>query len=90
MRPAITQSMRSAVADRAGCRPGMMTLIRCTYCESPIIVDRTEPKRTRFLDRHYRSTPELDHIIPLARGGPHTVENLTPSCQFCNRSKCAR
>lgn len=30
---------------------------------------------------------EIDHIYPLARGGSHTLRNLTPACGFCNRSK---
>ena len=30
---------------------------------------------------------EVDHIIPLARGGDHTIGNLTSSCKRCNQSK---
>lgn len=30
---------------------------------------------------------ELDHIIPLSRGGAHREGNLTPACRPCNRSK---
>lgn len=30
---------------------------------------------------------EIDHIIPLARGGRDAVGNLTGACSFCNRSK---
>jgi HNH endonuclease len=33
---------------------------------------------------------EMDHVIPLAKGGPHSPENLKPSHTFCNRSKGAR
>lgn len=32
---------------------------------------------------------EIDHIVPLARGGTHTPENLAPACRSCNRSKGA-
>lgn len=32
----------------------------------------------------------LDHVIPLAQGGPHTASNLQPLCWICNSSKCAR
>lgn len=32
----------------------------------------------------------LDHVIPLAQGGPHTASNLQPLCWVCNSSKCAR
>lgn len=30
---------------------------------------------------------ELDHIIPVSRGGDNTAENLCVSCAPCNRSK---
>jgi 5-methylcytosine-specific restriction endonuclease McrA len=29
----------------------------------------------------------LDHVIPLARGGPHEVSNLVPACSDCNLRK---
>lgn len=29
----------------------------------------------------------IDHIIPLSRGGTHTVENLQLAHPYCNRSK---
>lgn len=32
---------------------------------------------------------EMDHIIPISRGGLHCYSNLTVSCQRCNRSKGA-
>lgn len=30
---------------------------------------------------------EWDHVVPVARGGSHSVGNLVPSCMPCNRSK---
>lgn len=30
---------------------------------------------------------EIDHIIALNRGGPHSIENLCVSCSGCNRHK---
>ena len=30
---------------------------------------------------------EIDHVIPLARGGSHSVGNLAPACRSCNRTK---
>lgn len=33
---------------------------------------------------------EIDHIIPVSRGGRHSVGNLVAACRSCNRSKGAR
>ncbi|MEW1551403.1 HNH endonuclease [Streptomyces tsukubensis] len=30
---------------------------------------------------------EIDHVIPLAKGGLHEWSNLAPACRECNRSK---
>ncbi len=29
----------------------------------------------------------IDHLVPVAAGGHHTVENVAPSCSPCNRVK---
>lgn len=30
---------------------------------------------------------EMDHVIPLSKGGQHTPENVVPSCRSCNAKK---
>jgi len=30
---------------------------------------------------------EMDHVIPISRGGQHSIGNLVPACSRCNRSK---
>jgi 5-methylcytosine-specific restriction endonuclease McrA len=30
---------------------------------------------------------EIDHVVPISRGGTHSEGNLLPSCITCNRSK---
>jgi 5-methylcytosine-specific restriction endonuclease McrA len=32
----------------------------------------------------------VDHVIPLALGGPHCLSNLRPACRACNLSKGAK
>lgn len=31
----------------------------------------------------------LDHVVPLSRGGAHSIGNLVPACQPCNNRKAA-
>lgn len=33
---------------------------------------------------------ELDHVVPLSRGGRHEPENFAPACKSCNSSKGAK
>lgn len=35
-------------------------------------------------------TYEIDHIVPLSKGGQHKLDNLAISCPTCNRRKGAR
>lgn len=30
---------------------------------------------------------QVDHVVPLARGGKHEIDNLAPACRSCNASK---
>jgi 5-methylcytosine-specific restriction endonuclease McrA len=52
---------------------------RCSYCgcETP------KSLRGKFV----LNAPELDHIVPLSKGGNHSYENVTLSCRGCNLSK---
>lgn len=45
--------------------------IKCAYCETMV----------------EGSKAHLDHIIPISRGGLHSVENLCAACPPCNLSK---
>lgn len=36
---------------------------------------------------HEPRAPELDHIIPLSRGGEHSYRNTQCACRRCNRTK---
>ncbi len=37
-----------------------------------------------------RPASQLDHVIPLARGGQHHIDNLVPACARCNVKKKAK
>lgn len=53
---------------------------------------------TRLKSRHdgccaYCGSSEnmtIDHVVPLSRGGTHSIGNLLPACGFCNFSKGAK
>lgn len=36
------------------------------------------------------NAPEVDHVVPLAKQGPHSYDNVRCCCRRCNRSKGAR
>lgn len=44
---------------------------RCCYCGSYVGADRLE----------------LDHVTPMIKGGPHSIENVAAACEWCNLSK---
>lgn len=37
-----------------------------------------------------RARMTMDHIVPLSRGGEHSLSNLVPACGSCNSSKGAK
>lgn len=47
---------------------------RCYYCGKSL----------------YRKPFHMDHIVPLSRGGKHSIENLCVSCPMCNCKKGSR
>ncbi|RZT87473.1 5-methylcytosine-specific restriction endonuclease McrA [Pseudonocardia sediminis] len=54
---------------------------RCHLCRRKVAIDKAVP--------HPRA-PTLDHVIPLARGGSHTMANLRTACFSCNCLKSDR
>lgn len=49
----------------------------CSYCP----VSLTDP------GRDLPTSLQWDHVVPLSRGGTHSVGNLLPACRSCNLSK---
>lgn len=46
---------------------------------------KSTPKRLRGTIED--NAPEMDHIIPLAKGGSHTWDNVACACRKCNQDK---
>lgn len=66
------------VAERDG--------IKCALCGrevNPSDIWYSETGRKCF----GRTYPTVDHIIPLEKGGMHTLENVQLACKRCNSSK---
>jgi hypothetical protein len=43
-----------------------------------------------YCDEPLDSTFEIEHVIPLSKGGTNHIENICLACKSCNRSKHAR
>lgn len=52
---------------------------RCQIC------GRATPEK--YMGSMRKNAPELDHRIPLSRGGPHTYDNVQCACRECNGAK---
>lgn len=87
-RPKIPPKLREEVIQRDG--------LFCRYCGTgPMSVqwDYNRKGKVRLYNAWNRlgdPTIELDHLIPLSRGGENTAENLVVSCRSCNGRKWNR
>jgi hypothetical protein len=72
----ITETEQGRYSGRAIPRDVMLKVVRrdnyiCQTCRNHVHDDEIE----------------LDHVIPISKGGPTTVENLRLLCRPCNRKK---
>lgn len=51
------------------------------------VCGKRTPRRLR--GQPHQDAPELDHIVPLSMGGPHTYDNVQLACRGCNIAKGA-
>ena len=50
----------------------------CHWCKEPIDYEA---------HHHHPNSFQVDHVIPIAAGGPDTLDNKVPSHRRCNRAK---
>jgi hypothetical protein len=53
----------------------------CQLCQRPVSMGYRWP---------HQMSPELDHKVPVSRGGPHTYENVQLAHRICNLRKGAK
>lgn len=87
---AIPEAVRRAVAKREGASPGADTDVECAYCGHPGVLTWAKTASGRASSWVRLTGLEWDHVVPVARGGEHTPENLLLACPRCNRSRGAR
>ena len=68
---------------RALVRDGDVTTIQLKE-----LIDRS--KKCYWCEKKIGKLYHIDHVIPLASGGLHTISNLVVSCRQCNLSKNAK
>jgi 5-methylcytosine-specific restriction endonuclease McrA len=56
----------------------------CHLCSKPI--DLNAPRHA-MLGTNWENGLHIDHLIPIAKGGPDILDNVRPAHAFCNLSK---
>lgn len=98
----ISGRLRVALALREGVSLGNEGPVRCHYCRCEgtahwwrccVGTARERPSTWVVFvmqdERGRIETMEIDHVVPVCRGGRNTAANLVLSCRRCNRSKGA-
>jgi 5-methylcytosine-specific restriction endonuclease McrA len=89
-----TRGRKWSVENRASIRKELASVHGwfCGYCGIKLIPDGEENQHCELVSGKWviedgYSFPELDHKIPVVRGGADVMENLVLACISCNRHK---
>lgn len=74
------------ILGRAHPDRGENTLTRGSWQRVRAIVRGRDNQTCQYCGRHDPGG-EVDHVLPLSRGGPDTLENLVWACRECNAQK---
>ena len=64
--------------------------VRAAVLNIPFTTEALRARMAYWGDRCWmcgREADTVDHVIPLAGGGPHVLSNLRPACRSCNSKK---
>jgi RNase P/RNase MRP subunit p29 len=81
-----------ALANRETCRVNLQRRRAVQRGNGVYLVTKKEIANLYASPCNYCGAPSkhIDHIIPMSRGGTHSIGNLTASCASCNLSKGAK
>jgi 5-methylcytosine-specific restriction endonuclease McrA len=51
---------------------------------------QSQQGRCHWCGRDLQGKYEVDHVVPLSKGGAHAPSNICCSCKSCNSAKCAK
>jgi 5-methylcytosine-specific restriction endonuclease McrA len=61
---------------------------KCHLCGGEIDINAPRASKARGkLGENWQNALHIDHIVPLSKGGTHTIDNVRPAHAWCNLSK---
>lgn len=78
----------SAIQDRYRARKHQVVINDFTPAQWLALQEACD-HRCAYCGKRAKGKLTKDHIIPLSKGGNHTLSNIIPACRHCNSTKCA-
>lgn len=82
----IPAHVRRDVANKYGCKPGELVVVKCHYCEETGSIFWSI-RRSEKVGWVSIQGLEMDHVVPESAGGKTSSDNIVLACRHCNRSK---